>query len=78
MEIGKLYQVVPDNDATNHGLMRVIDESGEDYGYSANRFFALAVPSTLEKLLLSKPKIKPNGRKSSAGKRTRTKNTAKK
>ncbi len=51
LEAGKLYQVIPDLDAEKHGLIRVIDESGEDYGYSAKRFFALAVPMTLEKLL---------------------------
>ena len=49
LETGKLYRVVPDSDGEKHGLIRVIDESGEDYGYSADRFFALAVPSRLEK-----------------------------
>jgi hypothetical protein len=29
----------------------VIDESGEDYGYSAGRFFVLQVPETLAKAL---------------------------
>jgi hypothetical protein len=29
----------------------VIDESGEDYGYSAERFFVLDVPDALEKAL---------------------------
>ena len=39
LEDGKLYRVIPDAEATSHGYIRVIDESGEDYGYSANRFF---------------------------------------
>ena len=51
LEAGKLYEVVPDTEAEKHGLIRVIDESGEDYGYSAERFFILAVPHALEKLL---------------------------
>lgn len=38
LEVGKLYSVVPDEEAASHGYSRVIDESGEDYGYSANRF----------------------------------------
>ena len=51
LEAGKLYEVVPDAAAAKHGLIRVIDESGEDYGYSAERFFILAVPHTLERVL---------------------------
>jgi len=52
LQAGKLYQVVPDQKAEKHGLLRVIDESGEDYGYSAERFFILAVPLALEKALI--------------------------
>src|SRR5437868_12350750 len=51
LEAGKLYEVVPDAQAEKHGLIRVIDESGEDYGYSAQRFFVLPVPSALQKML---------------------------
>ena len=51
LEAGKLYQVVPDAEANKHGLIRVIDESSEDYGYSAERFFALDVPHALGKAL---------------------------
>ena len=31
---------------------RVVDESGEDYGYAADRFFAIDVPKPLERALL--------------------------
>lgn len=51
LEAGKLYEVVQDAEAERHGLIRVIDESGEDYGYSAERFFILDVPQALEKAL---------------------------
>ena len=51
LEAGKLYKVVPDNEAEKHGLIRVVDESGEDYGYSSERFFVLDVPQALEKVL---------------------------
>ena len=44
LERGKLYRVIPDEEAEAHGYLRVIDESGEDYGYSADRFFRLEVP----------------------------------
>ena len=51
LETGKLYRVIPDREAAGHGYLRVIDESGEDYGYSANRFYPLEVPQGLEKAL---------------------------
>jgi hypothetical protein len=46
-----LYRLLPDAEAASHGYLRVIDESGEDYGYSADRFFLIEVPSALEKAL---------------------------
>ena len=51
LEVGKLYPVIPDAEAAKHGYMRVIDESGEDYGYAANRFFVLGVPEALARAL---------------------------
>jgi len=30
LEIRKIYEVLPDREANAHGLIRVIDESGED------------------------------------------------
>ena len=51
LEVGKLYRVMPDDEASTHGYIRVIDESGEDYGYSANRFFPIEIPQELEKAL---------------------------
>ena len=38
LELRKIYEVLPDPDASTHGLIRVIDESGEDYLYP-NKFF---------------------------------------
>jgi hypothetical protein len=52
LEVGKLYRVIPDKEAESHGYVRVVDESGEDYGYAADRFFRLEVPPTLERALL--------------------------
>jgi len=52
LEVGKLYQVIPDRNADAHGYIRVIDESGEDYGYSKDRFFPLQIPSALQDALL--------------------------
>ena len=33
LELRKLYSTIPDPDAKKHKLLRVIDESGEDYLY---------------------------------------------
>ena len=52
LEIGKLYRVIPDEKAARHGYLRIVDESGEDYGYAATRFFAIDVPRPLERVLL--------------------------
>lgn len=52
LEIGKLYRVIPDAEAEGHGYLRIVDESGEDYGYAADRFFSIDVPKPLEKALL--------------------------
>jgi hypothetical protein len=52
LEIGKLYRVISDETAERHGYLRIVDESGEDYGYAASRFFAIDVPRPLERVLL--------------------------
>jgi hypothetical protein len=51
LEVGKLYPVIADEQAAGHGYIRVVDESGEDYGYAAKRFFMLSVPDALAKVL---------------------------
>ncbi len=52
LEIGKLFRVIPDQEAEGHGYLRIVDESGEDYGYAADRFFLIDVPRPLRKALL--------------------------
>jgi len=52
LEVGKLHRLVPDDEAERRGYVRIVDESGEDYGYSADRFFSIDVPKPLEKALL--------------------------
>ncbi|MCI0610197.1 MAG: hypothetical protein L0Z71_14195 [Anaerolineae bacterium] len=49
--IRKLYQVLPDEKAEKKGLLRVIDESGEDYLYPANFFFTIDLPRKVERVL---------------------------
>jgi hypothetical protein len=51
LERHKIYRVLPDEDAAEDGDIRVIDESGEDYLYSADRFVPIAVPPAVQKSL---------------------------
>ena len=48
LELRKLYQAVPDPEAESHGLLRVIDESGEDYLYPQKFFMSLDLPNSVE------------------------------
>ncbi|HID51355.1 MAG TPA: hypothetical protein EYP41_04865 [Anaerolineae bacterium] len=52
LETGKLYRILPDADGNRHGYIRIIDESGEDYLYTSERFFPLTLPQTVAETLL--------------------------
>jgi hypothetical protein len=53
LEVGKLYRFIPDEEAAAAGLIRVIDESGEDYAFEAKRFHLMNVPPAVGKALLA-------------------------
>ncbi|MFL5399643.1 MAG: hypothetical protein ACJ79P_17245 [Myxococcales bacterium] len=53
LETRKIYVALPDADAKRNGLLRVVDESGEDYLYSRERFAPLKLPRGLEQALAS-------------------------
>ena len=44
LELRKIYQALPDDEAADHGLVRVVDESGEDYLYPVKFFMAVDLP----------------------------------
>jgi len=52
LERNKIYTVLPDAEAERDGDLRVIDESGEDYLFSADRFVAIDVPAAVRASLL--------------------------
>jgi len=52
LERNKIYIVLPDEDAGRDGDVRVIDESGEDYLFSASRFVAIDVPAAVRASIL--------------------------
>jgi hypothetical protein len=53
IELRKIYQVLPDEDAAEDGYIRVIDESGEDYLYPADYFLPIELSKDLEKALIA-------------------------
>jgi hypothetical protein len=50
LELRKIYHVVPDIQAAEHQMLRVIDESGEDYLCPASYFVPIELPQALETL----------------------------
>jgi hypothetical protein len=47
LEIRKVYDLLEDRGAEGHGLVRVVDESGEDYLYPKEFFIPIELPSPL-------------------------------
>lgn len=52
LEVRKLYAYLPDADAEASNLIRIIDESGDDYLYPASLFQKLSLPAELQRALL--------------------------
>ena len=52
LELHKIYRVIPDESAAADGDIRVVDESGEDYFYAADRFVEIEPPQTVRRSLL--------------------------
>jgi hypothetical protein len=48
LEFGKIYRVVEDEKAAEHKMLRVVDESGEDYLYPERFFVAIKLPQPAE------------------------------
>jgi len=49
--VRRLYRVLDDPAAARRGLIRVVDESGEDYLFPKRLFAALDLPTTVAKRL---------------------------
>lgn len=52
LERNKIYAVLADDEAERDGDLRVVDESGEDYLFAADRFVAIEVPAAVRASLL--------------------------
>jgi hypothetical protein len=51
--LGKVYRIVPDARAARDGLVRIIDESGEDYLFDKAQFAFVDFPQAVRKKILA-------------------------
>lgn len=52
LELRKIYQILPDEAAAKDDFLRVIDDSGEDYLYSADKFVQVSFAPEIERAIL--------------------------
>jgi len=50
---GKVYRILPDPAAAKDDLIRIIDESGEDYLYHKDHFLFVDFPPSVTKKILA-------------------------
>ena len=50
---GKVYRILPDPRAAKDDLVRIVDESGEDYLYHKSHFVFVDFPRAVKKKLLA-------------------------
>ena len=51
--LGKVYRILPDPRAAKDDLVRVVDESGEDYLYHKSHFVFVDFPPAVKKRILA-------------------------
>ena len=51
LEKRKVYQIIPDDKASDDGYLRLIDDSGEDYLYPESYFVLVNLPDKATKAL---------------------------
>ena len=57
LEVRKIYKVLADAKAAERKLVRVIDESGEDYLYPAEFFIPIELPQAAKEIFSPHPSI---------------------
>lgn len=53
LERRKIYVALSDPEAEKHRLLRIVDESGEDYLYPKALFRSIALPQSVKKAVLA-------------------------
>ena len=51
LELLKIYRLLVDRGAEKHKLVRVVDESGEDYLFPASYFKAIELPAPIRRAI---------------------------
>ena len=51
--LGKVYRIVPDARAAKDDLVRIVDESGEDYLFDKSQFAFVDFPQAVRKKILT-------------------------
>ena len=51
--LGKVYRIIPDPKGAKDDLVRVVDESGEDYLYHKSHFVFVDFPKAVRRRILS-------------------------
>ena len=53
LEKRKIYVAIPDASAAKHGLVRIVDESGDDYLYPGEYFASIELPTSVRQAVLT-------------------------
>jgi hypothetical protein len=53
LELWKVYRVLPDKKAAQHQLIRIVDESGEDYLFDESWFVPIKLPPAAREAMLA-------------------------
>jgi hypothetical protein len=51
--LGKVYRIVPDTRAAKDDLVRIVDESGEDYLFARSQFALVDFPQAVRRKILA-------------------------
>jgi hypothetical protein len=52
LELRKIYRILPDKKGAKHSLIRVVDESGEDYLYPERYFVPIKLPQAVKEVFV--------------------------
>ena len=55
----KIYEIIPDELGARDDLLRIVDESGEDYLYHKSHFVTVELPIEVEHALLAAHSVTP-------------------
>ena len=53
LELWKVYRMIPDQRAAKDQLVRIVDESGEDYLYDQSWFVPIKLPEAAKEAMLA-------------------------